>query len=131
MIVGMGIDLVDLTRIREILDRHSDRFTDRICRPGEVKACHGAARVQHVGGLFAAKEAVMKALGTGWDAGVSFRQIEIRRDSNGAPSVVLHDRAAEIAAELGVARIHLSITHEREQAAAVAVFETSRPPSLR
>jgi holo-[acyl-carrier protein] synthase len=79
--------------------------------------------VQHIGGLFAAKEAVMKALGTGWDAGVSFRQVEITRNPNGAPGVVLHGRAAEIAADLGVVHIHLSITHERQLAVAVAIFE--------
>jgi holo-[acyl-carrier protein] synthase len=119
----MGLDLVDLGRIREILERHPDRFVDRFCRSGEVKTNHGEARVQHIGGLFAAKEAVMKALGTGWDAGVSFRQVEITRNPNGAPGVVLHGRAAEIAADLGVVHIHLSITHERQLAVAVAIFE--------
>ena len=124
MIVGLGIDLVDLNRIEAVLSRHPNRFLVKICRPGEVRPRTGLARVQHIGGVFAAKEAVMKALGTGWDQGVSFRQIEIGRNAQGAPCVTLHDVAAEVAASMQVVRVHLSITHERGQAAAVAVLES-------
>lgn len=81
--------------------------------------------IEHLGGLFAAKEAVMKALGTGWAEGLGFRQIQVVRNAAGAPTVELHGRAAERSAALGVGSIHLSITHERSFAAAVAVLETS------
>jgi holo-[acyl-carrier protein] synthase len=79
--------------------------------------------VQHVGGLFAAKEAVLKALGTGWSGGVWFRDVEIVRAAAGGPTVRLHDGALRRAQALGVERVHVSITHERGHAAAVAVLE--------
>ncbi len=123
MIVGLGLDLVELTRIERLLEKHPSRFPDRICRPGEVQERVGAARVQHVGGLFAAKEAVMKALGTGWDRGVTFRQIEVVRRSTGGPGIRLHGEAARQAARLGVRSVHLTISHERGYAAAMVVLE--------
>lgn len=123
-ILGIGLDLIDLERLAAILARHPERFVERICRPGEVAVRSGAdALVQHVGGLFAAKEAVLKALGTGWGSGAWFRDVEIVRAPGGAPSVRLHDGALRRAGEMGVARIHVSITHERGHAAAVAVLE--------
>jgi holo-[acyl-carrier protein] synthase len=123
-ILGIGIDLVELERLAGVLGRHGERFLHRICRPGEV-AHRGAAEalVQHVGGLFAAKEAVLKALGTGWGAGAWFRDVEITRDPRAAPMVRLHDGALRRAQALGVTRVHVSITHERTHAAAVAVLE--------
>jgi holo-[acyl-carrier protein] synthase len=125
-ILGVGLDLVELERLAAVLSRHRDRFLERVCRPGEVGARGGEeAMVQHVGGLFAAKEAVLKALGTGWAQGTAFRQVEVVRAAGGAPGVRLHDVAEARAAAMGVGRIHLSITHERAYAAAVAVLEGS------
>ena len=121
-IVGVGLDVVDVGRIAAMLARHGERVLERICRPGEVDAAR-AALDQHVAGLFAAKEAVLKALGTGWAQGLGFRQIEVVRDAGGRPGVRLHDAAAARARELGVGTIHLSISHERAWAAAVAVAE--------
>jgi holo-[acyl-carrier protein] synthase len=121
-IVGVGIDVVEVSRIAAMIARHGDRVLDRICRPGEINRAR-AVLDQHVAGLFAAKEAVLKALGTGWAAGLTFRQVEVVRDASGAPGVQLHGEAAERARLLGVATIHLSITHERAYAAAVAVAE--------
>jgi holo-[acyl-carrier protein] synthase len=123
-IVGIGLDLVELSRLAEVLGRHPRRFLERICRPGEVLARSGPeALVQHVGGLFAAKEAVLKALGTGWGRGVAFRDVEIVRADGSGPTVRLHDGALRRAHDLGVERVHVSITHERGHAAAVAVLE--------
>jgi holo-[acyl-carrier protein] synthase len=79
--------------------------------------------VQHVGGLFAAKEAVLKALGTGWGSGAWFRDVEVVREPGLGPTIRLHDGALRRARELGVERIHVSITHERAHAAAIAVLE--------
>jgi holo-[acyl-carrier protein] synthase len=123
-IVGIGLDLVELDRLASILARHHERFLDRICRPGEVAPRSGSeALVQHIGGLFAAKEAVLKALGTGWGSGAWFRDVEIVRTAGAGPSVRLHDGALRRAQEMGVERVHVSITHERGHAAAVAVLE--------
>lgn len=123
MIVGLGLDVVELGRIRALYERHGERFTTRICRPGEIQPRQGNALIEHLGGLFAAKEAVLKALGTGWAQGLSLRMVEVCRDRSGAPSIRLHDAAEARARELGVARTLLSISHERTFAAAVAVLE--------
>lgn len=122
-ILGIGIDLVDLDRMARLLDRHGEAAVARICRPGEARPLTGAPRVAHLAGLFAAKEAAMKALGTGWALGVTFRQIEIVRGTGGVPRLELHGAAAERAAALGVGSIHLSITHDARTAAAVVVLE--------
>jgi holo-[acyl-carrier protein] synthase len=121
-VLGVGIDLAEVARIGRLLERHGERFLERLCRDGECDR-RRAHLDQHVAGLFAAKEAVLKALGTGWAQGLGFRQVEVVRGDGGAPRVRLHDEAAARAAALGVARIHLSITHERGFAAAVAVLD--------
>jgi len=122
-VVGIGIDLVEVARISRLLARHGERAVHRICNEGEADL-RRAVLDQHLAGLFAAKEAVLKALGTGWADGLSFRQVEVVRAPGGAPGVRLHGAAAERAAALGAARVHLSITHERGFAAAVAVLES-------
>ncbi len=122
-IAGIGVDVVAVDRMERILERHGPRFVDRICRPGEAAGHRGRRLAQHVGGLFAAKEAALKALGTGWDRGVGFRQVEVRRRRRGRPTVHLHGRAAETARSLNVGRIHLSITHDAGVAAAMVVLE--------
>ena len=123
MIVGVGTDLVELERLDRAYQRHGQRLVDRVCRPGELGEVKGPALIQHLGGLFAAKEAVLKSLGTGWAQGLAFDQVEVVSTESGAPRIELHDRAAQRASELGVARIHVSITHERNYAAAMAVAE--------
>lgn len=127
-ILGIGIDLVDLERMSRLLDRHGEALTRRICREGEARPLEGSARVGHLAGLFASKEAAMKALGTGWAAGVGFRQIEVVRSAAGAPTLRLHDAAAEQAARLGVEKLFLSITHDGRSAAAVVVLEGTGAP---
>lgn len=124
-VLGIGIDIVELPRIARLHARHGEAFERRFCRSGERLERHGEALVQHLGGLFAAKEAVLKALGTGWAQGLGLLQVEIVRRAGGAPDVRLHEAAALRAAALGVERIHLSITHERTHAAAVAVLESA------
>ncbi len=124
-ITGIGLDIVAVGRLETILARHGQRFVDRICRPGEAKERDGVRLAQHVGGLFAAKEAALKALGTGWNRGLGFRQVEVCRDAAGRPSIRLHGRAAQTAARMGVGRIHLSITHDAGVAAAVVVLEAT------
>jgi holo-[acyl-carrier protein] synthase len=123
-IVGIGLDLVDLERLGSVLARHGEAFVERICRDGECRrTTDDAARVAHVGGLFAAKEAALKALGTGWAAGLAFRQVEITRSAAGAPLLALHGAAQRRADALGVRRSHLSISHDGRTAAAMVVLE--------
>lgn len=122
-ILGIGLDIVDLGRMKRLHDRYGETFIRRFCRDGEWQQRRGGALIEHIGGLFAAKEAVMKALGTGWAEGLAFHQIEIVRLPSGAPTVELHRRARERAEEMAVDAIHLSITHERTYAAAVAILE--------
>ncbi len=119
---GHGIDLIECARIAALLDRHGGRFRQRILTPAERDA---AARYQdavpHIAGRFAAKEAVLKVLGTGWRGKIAWTDIEIVNDSAGAPHVRLSGEAANVAQQRGIARIILSITHTESYAAASAI----------
>ena len=119
----LGIDLTEVDRVAAVLDRWGDRFVERVFRPGELSRArrHPRARAEHVAGRFAAKEATMKALGTGWH-GVAFRDIEVGRDARGKPVLALHGRALSRARELGVASMEVSITHGSRTAAAVVAL---------
>jgi holo-[acyl-carrier protein] synthase len=123
-IVGVGIDLVEVDRIRRMLEDHPAQFRDRCFTEGEDAYC--APRVnaaESFAARFAVKEAVMKVLGTGWAEGVAWRHIEVVKDEAGAVSVNLTGGAAERAAALGIGMVHVSITHTTGMAAAVAVAE--------
>jgi len=122
-ILGLGLDLVDVDRLALALERHGAAFVARVCRDGEAKPLAGRPLATHLAGLFAAKEAAMKALGTGWAAGIGFRQIEVERESGGAPRLRLHGAAEERARLLGVDRTHVSITHDGRSAVAVVILE--------
>ncbi len=115
--VELGLDVIRVARIREAIDRFGDRFTGRVLTPSESAYVRG--RPETMAGRWAAKEAVSKVLGLGV-RGIGWRDIEIERLPTGQPAVVLHGRAAARAAQLGVGRIAVSITHEREYALAVA-----------
>ena len=122
IVVGLGTDLCEVPRIAEAVARHGDRFLERLFRPGEVRRPRSSpAFAEHVAGLFAAKEAAMKALGTGM-RGVAFREIEIAREKGGPPRLAFHGRAARRAEALGVKAAHVSITHTRALASAVVVL---------
>lgn len=125
--LGVGLDIVDRRRIEQLLERYGESFVRRICREGEVRIPHGPGRAAHVAGLFAAKEAAMKALGTGWTAGVGFREIEVFRRDTGAPALRLHGGARRRADVLGVSESWLSISHDGASAVAVVVLEGDRP----
>jgi holo-[acyl-carrier protein] synthase len=124
----LGLDVTEVDRIAALLERHGERFLDRIFRDGEIRRGRRQplAFAQHVAGRFAAKEAAMKALGTGW-RGVAFRDIEVGRDARGKPLLRFHARALDRAASLEVVRGEVSITHGRDVAAAVVVLVTGRP----
>jgi len=124
MIVGVGLDVVEVDRIATALRRHGERFERRVFTRAESAACRDRVdRVLALGARFAAKEACLKALGTGWAAGIGFVDVEVVRNPGGGPGLRLHGPAAERAAALGVDRIHVSLTHQRSVAAAVVVLE--------
>jgi holo-[acyl-carrier protein] synthase len=124
MIVGTGIDIAEVPRIREVIERHGERFLKRIFTEGEIQYCESKAnRVERYAARFAAKEAGMKAIGTGWNHGVRWRDIEVARKPGGRPTLLLHGKAAEFAAKLGATNIALSLTHTAEQAFAQVILE--------
>lgn len=121
-VAGLGIDLCEVPRVRLALERHGARFVERICVPGEVRREPSSpAFAEHLAGLFAAKEAAMKALGTGM-RGVGFREVVVAREPAGPPRLALLGRALERARALGVVAAHVSITHDRSAAAAVVLL---------
>ena len=124
MIVGTGIDIAEVPRIRDVIERHGERFLKRIFTEGEIQYCESKAnRVERYAARFAAKEAGMKAIGTGWNHGVCWRDIEVARKPGGRPTLLLHGKAAEFAAKLGATNIALSLTHTAEQAFAQVILE--------
>jgi holo-[acyl-carrier protein] synthase len=124
MIKGIGTDLIELDRIARVYFVYRDRLLNRIFTDRERSYFEKwSDPVPRVAGRFAAKEAVMKALGTGWADGVRWRDIEVTRQSSGKPEVVLHGRCREIFDSLGATRIHCTITHSRDYAMAVVMFE--------
>lgn len=125
-VVALGLDLTRIERVEETYQRRGERFLERIFTEGERAYCERRARTRfvHYAGRFAVKEAVMKVLGTGWARGVRWRDIEVVRQPGQAPELVLHGRSKEIAAERGMTRIHITITHDAGIAAAVAIGES-------
>jgi holo-[acyl-carrier protein] synthase len=125
VIVGLGIDIVEVARLAAALGRHGDRFVDRVFTDREQAACGARGdRILALAARFAAKEACLKALGTGWAEGLGFRDVEVVREGNEPPRLVLHGEAARRAGALGVMRSHVSLTHQPGTAAAVVILES-------
>jgi holo-[acyl-carrier protein] synthase len=126
----LGLDLTEVSRVARILERWNERFIERVFLPGELRRArrHPRAFAEHVAGRFAAKEAAMKALGTGW-RGVAFREIVIERDLSGKPRLSLRGRALDRARALGVTAAEISISHTSDLAAAVVALQTGEPES--
>jgi len=121
-ILGHGIDIIETRRIAEILDRHAERFLARVFTPDEASyAMPARRRVEHLAGRFAAKEAALKALGTGLSRGVAWTDVEVRLLPSGQPTLRLQGRAAIIARTLGVREWHLSISHSHDYAVASVI----------
>ena len=118
-----GVDIIEIARVKDVAERHGERFLKRIYTPGEVAYCRG--RAPQLASRFAAKEAVMKALGTG-TRGVGWRDIEVVRLRGGPPTIKLHGRALQVAERLGIERLAVSLSHSREFAVASVVGETRR-----
>ncbi len=125
MIVGTGIDIAEVERIRRAIERFGDRFLQRIYTAGEMRYCNAKAnRFERYAARFAAKEAAMKALGTGWNHGVRWVDCEVVRMPGGRPTISFHGRAGGFASKLGVKNAALSISHTAEQAIAQVILES-------
>ena len=121
----MGVDLAEVERIRGAIERHGEPFLRRVYTTAEREYCERFKnRYERYAGRFAAKEAAMKALGTGWRRGVRWVDFEVVREAGGRPTIRLDGEARKIAEELGVKRIALSITHTEAQALAQVIFES-------
>lgn len=124
MILGTGIDLAEVGRIRKAVERHGGRFVERIYTRREIAYVESkASAFERYAARFAAKEAAMKALGTGWRRGVRWQDFEVVNQPGGRPTMVLHGKAAEIAQELGVRCVALSLTHTAEAGMAFVILE--------
>ncbi len=124
MILGTGIDLAEVARIRDAIGRYGDRFIRRIYTDGEIAYVERKAnRFERYAGRFAAKEAGMKAIGTGWKRGVRWQDFEVSNLPSGRPTLRLHGEAARVAEKMGVKTISLSITHTAELGMAHVILE--------
>ena len=124
MIVGTGVDLCEVARIRQAIERHGARFTGRIFTDAESRYAESKAnRYERYAARFAAKEAAMKALGTGWRGGIAWRDFEVSNLRSGRPTLAFHGIAGEIAKKRGVRNVSLSLTHTADQAMALVILE--------
>jgi len=126
MIVGSGVDLCEVARVQKALEsEHGPRFKERVYTAREIAYAERRANpYERFAARFAAKEAGMKALGTGWRGGIGWHDLEVANLPSGRPTLLLHGKAAELAEKLGVRNIALSLTHTSEQAMAVVMMES-------
>ena len=124
MIVGTGIDIVEVERVAAALERFGERFLRRVFTPAEIRYCDSKKnRAERYAARFAAKEAAFKALGTGWNQGVAWREVEVGHAPGGRPTLSFTGRAAEHAQRLGMKRAALSLSHTQQQAVAQVILE--------
>ncbi|MDL2285672.1 holo-[acyl-carrier-protein] synthase [Desulfovibrio sp. OttesenSCG-928-F07] len=123
MIVGIGIDLVEIARIKKSYERYGLTFARRILTESELAVIPGANPAQFLAARFAAKEAAVKALGTGFAGGITLKDIAVKSLASGQPELILSGKAKERANELLATRMHLTLTHSRDTAGAVVILE--------
>ena len=124
-VIGTGVDIVETTRIAELLGNHPDRFLERCFTPGEQEdSASNKRNHEHLAARFAAKEAALKALGTGWAQGIGWTDIEVVKEPSGKPTLKVTGRAKEIADGLGVSRWHVSLSHISTHAIASVIAES-------
>lgn len=122
-ILGHGIDIVETARIRKLVENHGPHFLDRVFTPAEQSYCNKNPKryFEHLAGRFAAKEAVLKVIGTGWRGGIAWTDIEVAKELSGQPKIVLTGECARIAAGMGITLWHVSISHIETHATASAI----------
>src|SRR6185369_1891003 len=129
-ILGHGIDIVETRRIAELLENHGERFLERCFTPAEREYCYRNSKrhIEHLAGRFAAKEAVLKVLGTGWRGGIQWTDIEVLKEPSGQPRIKLTGECERIAGELGIMCWHVSTSHieTHATASAIGLRETER-----
>lgn len=124
VIVGMGVDIAEIDRVEAAIRRHGQPFLERVFTPEEIRYCERhKSKFERYAARFAAKEAAMKALGTGWRNGVRWRDIEVRNAASGKPGIHLTGKSAEFAEKMGARHFHLSITHSGNLAIAQVILE--------
>ena len=124
MIVGTGIDIVEVPRIAAAVERFGDRFLQRVFTESEIRYCQSKQNMmERLAARFAAKEAGFKAIGTGWRHGVTWQDVEVSREPGGRPTICFRGQAGEFAARLGARRASLSLSHTAEQAIAHVILE--------
>ena len=121
-IIGIGTDITECLRIARMIERHGEMFIGRVYTPEEIRYCQSRKQAtQHFTGRWAAKEAILKAMGTGWSRGITWRDVEIRNQPGGKPVVAVRGGAKEIVEQLGIAKMLVSISHCRTHATACAI----------
>jgi holo-[acyl-carrier protein] synthase len=121
-VIGIGTDIIECLRIAKMIDRHGEMFISRVYTKHEIRYCQSRKQAtQHFAGRWAAKEAILKALGTGWRKGISWRDIEVRNEPGGKPIVGLRGGARDVVAQLGIREMLISISHCRSHATAYAI----------
>lgn len=124
MIVGLGVDIAEVERVKAAIERQGERFLKRVFTEAEIAYCEKFKnKYERYAGRFAVKEAAMKALGTGWSRGVRWVDIEVVRERSGRPTLALAGEANKLAEKLGVRSAVISITHTAQQALAQVIFE--------
>ncbi|MEZ6134561.1 MAG: holo-ACP synthase [Pirellulaceae bacterium] len=127
-VIGIGTDIIECARIAEMIEKHGEEFLTRVYTPQEIDYCAGRkAAHQHYAGRWAAKEAVLKALGTGWAHGIKWTDIEVINQQGGKPNIVLDGIALQISQEQGIHTMMISISHCRNYATAYATAIGSAP----
>ena len=123
-IVGTGIDLIEVARVAASIERFGERFLKRVFTDAEIRYCRSKHNfAERFAARFAAKEAALKAIGTGWRGGVAWKEVEVRRQPGGRPTIAFTGRAGEYAARLGMSRASLSLSHTAEHAIAQVILE--------
>ena len=121
-VIGIGTDITECLRIARMVERHGDLFINRVYTPDEIRYCRNRKQTtEHFTGRWAAKEAVLKALGTGWRRGISWRDVEILNEPGGKPIVNVHGGAKAVVEQLGITRLLITISHCRTHATAFAI----------
>ena len=121
-IIGIGTDITECLRIARMIERHGELFIDRVYTPEEIRYCQSRKQsTQHYAGRWAAKEAILKALGTGWRKGISWRDMEVRNEPGGKPVVAVRGGVKDVIEQLGITEIHVTISHCRTHATATAI----------
>jgi holo-[acyl-carrier protein] synthase len=124
MIVGMGVDIAEVARVRSAIERFGDRFLHRVFTEGEIRYCASKAnKYERFAARFAAKEAALKAIGTGLSRGISWQDVEVVREPSGRPTLAYKGKAAEFAKRLGMRRASISLTHTEQIAFAQVILE--------